>query len=165
MLGVAPARLVGGDEPLVHLFERHDLCGFDRGQAAWNWRRCSRGSTASASSRRFSAFSSRARLSGMSLTEPIPIQAFLPLNVPRVDHDFDVALRTFEVEPVLVEVLAWFESLGRAGSIGAFIESVYNRQRLHSALAYRSPDVYETALGRFSGVTQEVSVNRELLPI
>ena len=27
--------------------------------------------------------------------------------------------------------------------IGAFIEQVYNRQRLHSALAYRSPDEYE----------------------
>ena len=27
--------------------------------------------------------------------------------------------------------------------IGAFIEHVYNRQRLHSALAYRSPDEYE----------------------
>jgi transposase InsO family protein len=33
-------------------------------------------------------------------------------------------------------------------AIGAFIETVYNRQRLHSALAYRSPDEYETALGR-----------------
>jgi putative transposase len=28
-------------------------------------------------------------------------------------------------------------------SIGAFIETVYNRQRLHSALAYRSPEEYE----------------------
>lgn len=27
--------------------------------------------------------------------------------------------------------------------IGTFIEQVYNRQRLHSALAYRSPDEYE----------------------
>ena len=35
-------------------------------------------------------------------------------------------------------------------TIGAFIETVYNRQRLHSALAYRSPDEYETALGRGS---------------
>ena len=28
-------------------------------------------------------------------------------------------------------------------SIGAFIDTVYNRQRLHSALAYRSPEEYE----------------------
>jgi putative transposase len=27
--------------------------------------------------------------------------------------------------------------------IGAFIEQVYNRRRLHSALAYLSPDEYE----------------------
>jgi putative transposase len=27
--------------------------------------------------------------------------------------------------------------------IGAFIEKVYNRQRLHSALAYQSPEEYE----------------------
>jgi transposase InsO family protein len=32
--------------------------------------------------------------------------------------------------------------------IGAFIEQVYNRQRLHSALAYRSPDEYEESLRR-----------------
>jgi len=29
--------------------------------------------------------------------------------------------------------------------IGTFIEQVYNRQRLHSALAYRSPEAYENA--------------------
>ena len=29
------------------------------------------------------------------------------------------------------------------GDIGAFIERVYNRQRLHSALAYRSPMEFE----------------------
>jgi putative transposase len=43
-------------------------------------------------------------------------------------------------------------------AIGAFIETVYNRQRLHSALAYRSPDEYETALGRLSGSSPDVSV-------
>jgi putative transposase len=52
-------------------------------------------------------------------------------------------------------------------AIGAFIETLYNRQRLHSALAYRSPDEYEATLGRFSGVTSspENLNHRELLPI
>jgi hypothetical protein len=30
-------------------------------------------------------------------------------------------------------------------SIGGFIEQVYNRQRLHSALAYRTPDEFEVS--------------------
>ena len=36
-------------------------------------------------------------------------------------------------------------------AIGAFIETIYNRQRLHSALAYRSPDEYEATLAVRSG--------------
>src|SRR5215471_12865850 len=45
-----------------------------------------------------------------------------------------------------------YRNLSQArGAIGAFIETVYNRQRLHSALAYRSPDEYEATLGRFLG--------------
>ena len=54
-----------------------------------------------------------------------------------------------------------YRNLSQARSaIGAFIETVYNRQRLHSALAYRSPDEYEATLGRFPGVTSppEVSI-------
>jgi putative transposase len=47
-----------------------------------------------------------------------------------------------------------YRNLSQArGAIGAFIETIYNRQRLHSALAYRSPDEYEATLGRFPGVT------------
>jgi putative transposase len=54
-----------------------------------------------------------------------------------------------------------YRNLSQARSaIGTFIETVYNRQRLHSALAYRSPDEYEATLGRFPGVTSppEVSI-------
>jgi putative transposase len=54
-----------------------------------------------------------------------------------------------------------YRNLGQARSaIGAFIETAYNRQRLHSALAYRSPDEYEATLGRLPGVTSppEVSI-------
>ena len=50
-------------------------------------------------------------------------------------------------------------------AIGVFIETVYNRQRLHSALAYRSPDEYEAALRRFSGMAPESLDHRDLLPI
>ena len=39
---------------------------------------------------------------------------------------------------------AHYRDLGHAmTAIGTFIETVYNRQRLHSALAYRSPEEYE----------------------
>jgi hypothetical protein len=52
-------------------------------------------------------------------------------------------------------------------TIGAFIEAIYNRQQLHSALDYLSPDKYEARLGRFSGgdVTAGVLEHRDLLLI
>jgi putative transposase len=44
-------------------------------------------------------------------------------------------------------------------AIGAFNETVYNRQRLHSPLAYRSPGDYEATLRRFPGVTSSPEVS------
>jgi len=44
--------------------------------------------------------------------------------------------------------------------IGAFIEQVYNRQRLHSALAYRSPDEYEENVRR--AAAQQPFENQQL---
>jgi putative transposase len=53
-----------------------------------------------------------------------------------------------------------YRNLSQARSaIGAFIETVYNPQRLHSALAYRSPDEYEATLGRFPKVTSSPEVS------
>jgi len=37
-------------------------------------------------------------------------------------------------------------------AIGTFVETIYNGQRLHSALAYHSPDEYEAILARFPAV-------------
>ena len=52
-----------------------------------------------------------------------------------------------------------YRKLSQARSaIGAFIEAVYNRQRLHSALAYRSPNEYEATLRRSPGGTSPPEV-------
>ena len=49
-----------------------------------------------------------------------------------------------------------YRSLTDAGaSIGAFIEEVYNRQRLHSALDYQAPIVFETITSRSGAASQQ----------
>jgi transposase InsO family protein len=91
-------------------------------------------------------------------------------SVSRVGNPYDNAkaesfMKTLKQEEINGNS---YRNLCQARSaIGAFIETVYNRQRLHSALAYRSPDEYEAALGRLSGVTSspESVGHRDLLPI
>jgi putative transposase len=90
----------------------------------------------------------------------------IQLSMSRVGNPYDNAKAESFMKTLKQEEIngSSYRNLRQARTaIGAFIETVYNR--LHSALAYRSPDEYETALGRLSGVAPEVSVNRELLPI
>ncbi len=50
-------------------------------------------------------------------------------------------MKTLKTEEV--EGLAYRDLDHARGDIGGFIETVYNRHRLHSALAYRSPEEFE----------------------
>jgi hypothetical protein len=44
-------------------------------------------------------------------------------------------------------------------TIGKFLEEVYNRQRLHSALNYRSPEEFELAALTTTASAEAASVN------
>jgi len=44
-------------------------------------------------------------------------------------------------------------------SIGSFVEEVYNRQRLHSALDYLSPEEYEATWPRLRQAVPPVSIS------
>jgi len=75
-------------------------------------------------------------------------------SMSRVGNPYDNAkaesfMKTLKQEEVNA---SRYRNLTQARSaIGAFIETVYNRERLHSALAYRSPDEYEATLAVRSG--------------
>jgi Integrase core domain len=48
-----------------------------------------------------------------------------------------------------------------ATSIGSFIEDVYNQQRLHSALGYRSPMEFETEIANRISTKKEKRSKKE----
>jgi putative transposase len=70
-------------------------------------------------------------------------------SMSRVGNPYDNAkaerfMRTLKDEEV--EGSAYRDAADARARIGLFIETVYNRQRLHSALDYLSPEEYEAAL-------------------
>jgi len=90
-------------------------------------------------------------------------------SMSRVGNPYDKAKAESFMKTLKQEEIngSSYRNLRQARSaVGAFIETVYS-QRLHSALAYRSPDEYEATLGRSSEVTSspEKLDHRELLPI
>lgn len=74
------------------------------------------------------------------------IEAEMQISMSRRGNPFDNAqaesfFKTLKHEEVNLTQYQNFEEA--AGSIGAFIEAVYNRERLHSALGYVSPVEFE----------------------
>ncbi len=57
----------------------------------------------------------------------------------------------------LVHLHAWPTRAGARNAIFEFIEVFYNRQRLHSALGYQSPDDYERRRARLDATTEEAA--------
>ncbi|TJW30731.1 MAG: transposase, partial [Mesorhizobium sp.] len=72
-------------------------------------------------------------------------------SMSRIGNPYDNAkaerfMRTLKEEEV--DGRAYRDIIDAKKSVGEFIERVYNRQRLHSALDYLSPDEYEAGLTR-----------------
>ena len=78
-------------------------------------------------------------------------------SMSRVGNPYDNAkaesfMKTLKQEEV--DGSAYRDAVDARARIGSFIEQVYNRQRLHSALAYRPPVAYEKSLPPY-GATRE----------
>lgn len=86
-------------------------------------------------------------------------------SMSRVGNPYDNAkaerfMKTLKTEEVDGSA---YRDIGEARArIGIFIEEIYNRQRLHSALDYRPPEEYEIALPRLVGAraSHPISTNQ-----
>jgi putative transposase len=89
------------------------------------------------------------------------------ISMSRPGNPYDNAwaesfMKTLKVEEVNGRRYRHFEDA--ASSIGAFIEEIYNPQRLHSALGYRSPMEFETEVSKqnvFEFLKKEKSSKKE----
>ncbi len=73
----------------------------------------------------------------------------LLISMSRIACPYDNAMAESFIKTLKTEEVEGrpYRDLAHArGDIGAFIEEVYNKQRLHSALAYRSPEEFEEAI-------------------
>jgi putative transposase len=78
-------------------------------------------------------------------------------SMSRVGNPYDNAkaesfMKTLKQEEV--DGSAYRDAVDARARIGTFIEQVYNRQRLHSALAYRPPVEYEKSLPPFGAARE-----------
>jgi len=65
---------------------------------------------------------------------------------PRDNAQAESFFRTLKVEQVYLSEYLDFEDAYK--QLGHFIEDVYNRKRLHSALGYRAPEKFEAGIAR-----------------
>jgi putative transposase len=56
-----------------------------------------------------------------------------------------------------VDGRAYRDLIDARSQIGTFLEQVYNRHRLHSALGYRPPEAFEAELPRLHGLPHAAS--------
>jgi transposase InsO family protein len=83
-------------------------------------------------------------------------------SMSRVGNPYDNAkaesfMKTLKQEEV--DASAYRDTADACARIGGFIEEVYNRQRLHSALAYRPPAEYEETLPRLTAGISPPSIS------
>ena len=83
-------------------------------------------------------------------------------SMSRVGNPYDNAkaesfMKTLKVEEVYGG--AYRDLADARDRIGSFIDEVYNRQRLHSALDYRSPEEYEATVPRLTAAISPPSIS------